>query len=654
MQSKETLQKRGKSVSRKRRSSAVFPYRTLNSPDTLLDVLEGTKDSVMALDHKWAIIYVNTHQAKAMGYKPSDMIGKNLWRLLPVLLGTEVEKCFREVMVKREPVHFELEGFYKTGFFELNISPINRGIVVYTRDMTESKKIEAAMRQSEERFAKTFHFSPAALFISRLVDGFLIDVNDSFLKIMGFKYDEVVGHSAFDLNVYPDSETRREAVRILHSKQSLHDFEITVRTKTGQPITVLASIDKIDLDGQEYVLGAFIDITTRQKAEEALRQSEERLRMAQRMARMGSWEFLAKENKAFWSAELFRIFNLPISTYGPTIEEYRKFIYPEDRESMTKIIRAFYSQNRHVNDTINFDYRVVLGNGLVRVLHTERLIKEVDENGTPTLILGIEQDITSRKRIELQLEQYSKHLEQLVEERTKQLKDAERLATIGATAGMVGHDIRNPLQAIINELYLTRAAIASSVDVPSKPAALESVGFIQEQVDYINKIVSDLQDYARPIKPVISEVAVEALLADSLSTLAVPDDVEVVMCIGKSSLKIETDPMLLKRIIVNLATNAVQAMPNGGKLTVSANIDERRQKVVLSVEDTGVGIPLEAQGKLFTPLFTTKSKGQGFGLAVVKRLTDALCGEIRFETLEGKGTKFTVEFPATQSLFFEN
>ena len=114
--------------------------------------------------------------------------------------------------------------------------------------------------------------------------------------------------------------------------------------------------------------------------------------------------------------------------------------------------------------------------------------------------MGIEQDITARKNIEQQLEQYSKSLEALVEERTKELKDKERLAGIGETAGMIGHDIRNPLQAIVSELYLARKAMAEAKGQDTSEA-LESIDFIQEQADYISKIVQDLQDYARPLKP---------------------------------------------------------------------------------------------------------------------------------------------------------
>ena len=106
------------------------------------------------------------------------------------------------------------------------------------------------------------------------------------------------------------------------------------------------------------------------------------------------------------------------------------------------------------------------------------------------------------------------------------------------------------------------------------------------------------------------------------------------------------DSDILKRILGNLVTNAVQAMPDGGKLSIQAY--KEANDSVITVADTGVGIPEEAKEKLFTPLFTTKSKGQGFGLAVVKRMTEALGGTVTFESEEGKGTKFILRFPRTK------
>ena len=221
-------------------------------------------------------------------------------------------------------------------------------------------------------------------------------------------------------------------------------------------------------------------------------------------------------------------------------------------------------------------------------------------------------------------------------------QDTDRLVAIGQTAGMIGHDIRNPLQAIVSELYIAKDAIANTPHLDDKALALESINLIEEQTDYISKIVSDLQDYARPLKPEYTEVDLTKLIASIFQTVRVPDKIVLKIDI-KGFPKIVTDPTLIRRALTNLINNAIQAMPDGGSLELCAVKIE--DKAVINVTDTGKGIPEEIKPKLFTPLVTTKAKGQGLGLAVVKRLVEALGGSITFESEVGKGTTFTINLP---------
>ena len=238
----------------------------------------------------------------------------------------------------------------------------------------------------------------------------------------------------------------------------------------------------------------------------------------------------------------------------------------------------------------------------------------------------------------LQLHSYRWRIFQHVTER----KDTDRLAAIGQTAGMIGHDIRNPLQAIVSELYLAKEAIANTPYLEDKTQTLESINIIEEQTDYISKIVSDLQDYARPLKPEYSEIDLSGLIVSVFQTISIPDKIVLKIDV-KGFPKIKTDPTLIRRALTNLINNAIQAMPNGGNLKIIATKTEN--KAVIAVSDTGKGIPEEIKPKLFTPLVTTKAKGQGLGLAVVKRLVEALNGSITFESQEGKGTTFTIQLP---------
>ncbi len=246
---------------------------------------------------------------------------------------------------------------------------------------------------------------------------------------------------------------------------------------------------------------------------------------------------------------------------------------------------------------------------------------------------------------EKKLKAHTEDLEALVEERTKKLRDSERLAAIGETAGMVGHDIRNPLQSIVGELYLARNSLAALPNSHAKEEVRDSISYIEEQLAYVNKIVQDLQDYAKMPKPQLQETDLEKTVQNVLASMNIQDNIAISYSLEADFPKIITDQLYLKRILTNLTSNAVQAMLNGGKLDIASKCKENN--VCIIVEDTGEGMSDEVKEKLFKPLFTTKAKGQGFGLAVVKKLTEALGGKIIVESVVGKGTRFTLEFPLT-------
>ena len=246
---------------------------------------------------------------------------------------------------------------------------------------------------------------------------------------------------------------------------------------------------------------------------------------------------------------------------------------------------------------------------------------------------------------------YSELLEELVETRTSELREAqkrllyaERMAAIGETAAMVGHDLRNPLQVILNALYLADIKLESLPVPPDQKEPLaKTCETVREQAAYMNKIVSDLQDYARPLSPELTETDLRELIDNVLSVTTVPQNIKTSVIIDKKFPRVYVDPVLMRRVLSNLVTNALQAMPNGGELTISAHNDENF--AFITVSDTGVGIPKENLSKLFTPLFTTKAKGQGFGLAVCKRLVEAHGGQITVESESGKGSTFTIKIP---------
>jgi two-component system CheB/CheR fusion protein len=252
-------------------------------------------------------------------------------------------------------------------------------------------------------------------------------------------------------------------------------------------------------------------------------------------------------------------------------------------------------------------------------------------------------NVSEMKKTEAEKQTHTDDLELRVKDQASKLVDSETLAAIGKTAGMVGHDIRNPLQAISSDIYLVKTELLEVPEGKAKEGIKESLEGIEKNVDYINKIVQDLQDYARPGIPIAKETNLEEFCQAVLFKNGVPENITANCKVSSNVKKIMIDQSMLQRILNNLVSNAVQAMPNGGKLTLSAYGEA--DNTVIEVQDSGVGIPEDVKSKLFTPLFTTKAKGQGFGLAVVKRLTETMGGTVTYESETGKGTKFIIRLP---------
>ena len=225
------------------------------------------------------------------------------------------------------------------------------------------------------------------------------------------------------------------------------------------------------------------------------------------------------------------------------------------------------------------------------------------------------------------------------------LKENERMAAIGETAAMVGHDLRNPLQVIVGSIDLIKKRLNKRGDSSDEREIEKWVDKIDAQTDYMNKIVSDLQDYSRNIKLKREKADLEALMGDVVSSVDIHGDVDVSIVLDEGLPDISVDETLMKRLFTNLILNAVQAMPDGGSLSIRGSL--QGDDVVISVEDTGVGIREENLDEIFKPLFTSKAKGTGFGLPVCKRIVDAHGGTISVESEEGVGSTFTVKLPVT-------
>jgi signal transduction histidine kinase len=240
----------------------------------------------------------------------------------------------------------------------------------------------------------------------------------------------------------------------------------------------------------------------------------------------------------------------------------------------------------------------------------------------------------------------------------------EKLAILGQLSGSVGHELRNPLGVMSNAVYFLKMVLADADDITK-----EYLEIIKKEIDNSLRIITDLLDFARTRTPQTKAVTARELTDESLGRCAIPENVDLQTEIPDNLPLLRVDPLQMGQVLTNFITNAVQAMPDGGKLRISARTvgaglapaqaaqaqagypqgAPLQDFIAISVTDTGEGVAPENMKKLFQPLFTTKAKGIGLGLVVCKNLVEANGGRIEVESEPGKGTTFTALLPTARN-----
>jgi PAS domain S-box-containing protein len=249
-----------------------------------------------------------------------------------------------------------------------------------------------------------------------------------------------------------------------------------------------------------------------------------------------------------------------------------------------------------------------------------------------------------------QLKADAEQLELKVDRRTQELRKsqekllkAQRLAAIGELAGMVGHDLRNPLTGIAGATYYLKSKLASKADKKSR----EMLELIEKDIEYSNKIVNDLLEYSGELQLELTKVSPKLVMKEALSLVKIPENITIFDSTSNKP-KIRIDAQKMKRVFVNIIKNSIDAMSEGGKLTITSK--ETNGNLEIAFTDTGTGMSKNIQEKLWTPLFTTKAKGMGLGLPICKRIVEAHEGNISARSTVSKGTTFTVIIPIRSKL----
>ncbi|MGA2971116.1 MAG: PAS domain S-box protein [Candidatus Bathyarchaeia archaeon] len=549
-------------------------------------------------------------------------------------------------------------------------------------DITERKRMEEELSKSSQFLGSVIENAYVWLNVLDNEQNVLV-WNKAAEAMSGYSREEVVGHGKIWECLYPDQEYRKQITEtvtdVLQSGRTDVDVETKIRRKDGQT-RIISWNERALTDQDGKVIGTIAighDITELkqmqhelQRYSKHLQESEEKLRALHQHAlqlssasninriiehTLDAMEFaLGFDVADFYLLEgdFLRVKGTRGNPLGLSEEHIdgRGLVATAARSKASGRVSDTSKESDYV-DRKGYDWKtaptmfselavpVIVHGETTAVLNVENVrlgaFSDEDQRLLETLAAHVGSEMQRLKHGQ-ELETYSKHLEELVEERTKKLRAAERLAAVGETAAMVGHDLRNPLQGIAGALYLLKQESLTARE------RNEMLQLIQDNVEYSDAIVRDLSDYSAEIQLKLVETTLKSITRGAIQAVKVPEKVTV-QDLSEDYPAFRVDPDRMRRVFINLIENAIEAMPQGGTLTISSK--QSNGSVEIALSDTGSGVPKKVMENLWKPLQTTKAKGLGLGLAICKRITDAHGGTINVKSKTGEGTTVTIRLP---------
>jgi PAS domain S-box-containing protein len=583
------------------------------------------------------LVHVHHLRAKAL----DEIVGKTDFDLYPRELAASYYEDERAVIRSGEPLlnreERTLDPEGKTRWLLTTKVPLRDdhgkviGIVGIGRDITERKEMQEQLKQysthleelvkersgklaeSERRFRELANLLPQIVFETD-VRGNYTFVNRSGITASGYTEEEVYsGLNAAQTFVEGDRVKIKESIGIILTGKSVHPHEFTALRKDGTTFPVLIHSAAIFHEGKPVgVRGVAMDITERVKMEKALRESESRFR---ELAELLPQVVFETDEKGIFTF----VNHVGLVSTGYTENDLRRgvnlfqLVTPEEYGKVSGNLARPYEKK-----PISLEVKVLRKDNSVfpALVYVSSIWHESKVVG----FRGIVVDITERKRME------------------EALLKSEKLAAIGETARMVAHDLRNPLQGIAGAVHLLKK---ESLTAEEKH---EMLRLIQASVEYSDNIVRDLLEFSGEIQLKPAETITKTLTRDAIKAVEIPEKI-VVQDLSEEEAAITVDQAKMKRVLINLLENAIDAMPQGGMLTISSKQSDHAVEIALS--DTGPGMSQEVLENLWKPLQTTKAKGLGLGLAICKRIVDAHGGNIWVKSKAGEGTTVTVRLPTT-------
>lgn len=612
-------------------------------------ILDHSHQHMGLLDLEGRILRVNQASLAAIGARAEDVRARPFWET-PWWGHSATEQARLRDAVGRaaqgEFVRYETTQVAANGQLidlDFSLTPVRDGegrvslLISEGRDVTEQRKVEHALRKSEEKFSKAFRASPDAISIVELATGRCIEVNDGLGRLFGYEREEVIGHTSLELNMWANPADRLAFVEKMRRDGAVHDSIEHGLKRDGTPFTCLFSAERIEIDGRSCMLTVVRDITQRLVAEQALRESEQKFATAFRSSPCSlSISDLATGRYLDVNAGFEKVSGYAREeVIGRTSVELGLWYDVADRAALVRRL----SEQRVVRG-----YEVKLFTKAHEIRIARCNLELIELAGQPCILNAIE-DITEQR----QAEQAKASLE-------VQLREAQKLEALGQLAGGIAHDFNNILTSTL--AYTELAMLEAERPTQVREHLEQVLKAAHRATDLVRQILTFSRQQKQERRPIRLETPVGEALKLLRSSL--PKTIEIDARLDPDSPVVLADSSQAHQVVMNLCTNAAHAMRGrGGRLTVRlerARLEESTSEIPglrpgtyarLTVADTGAGMDASTLQHIFEPFFTTKEPGEGtgLGLAVVHGIVQEHDGVIRAQSTLGKGTTFRIFFP---------
>jgi PAS domain S-box-containing protein len=608
---------------------------------------ESITDIILVGTMEGKIVFANANTSKKLGYTQEELNNMHILELHPTDRRQEAEEIFAS-MFRGESSLCPLPLSHKDGMLVPVETRVWFGrwngedcIFGISKDLT-------AEQEAQQRFERLFRNNPALMALSTLPDRQFADVNDAFLKTLGYSRADVIGKTAAELNLFTDINQQAEIVNTLFTKGRIIDLEMQLSGKNGKTIDGIFSGEIINSHGQRYFLSVMIDITDRKAAEQKLISERQRLANVIEGTNAGTWSWNVRTGETSFNERWAQIAGYTLDELNPvSIRTWEKLTHPDDLKKSGELLKQHFSGKLPYYDC---ECRMKHKEGHWVWVHDRGQVINWNDDGTPQMMFGTHSDITYAKKVEEDLMNTVRKFEEATA-RANEMAEKAKMASIAKSEFLanMSHEIRTPMNGVIG---MTGLLLDTSLNEEQRQYA----EIVRASGESLLALINDILDFskieAKKLELEILDFDLSNLLDDFAATLAIQADEKDIelLCAAEPEVPmlLSGDPGRLRQILTNLTGNAIK-FTQTGEVSVRVMLESETEKEAVlrfSVSDTGVGIPKDKIGLLFEKFSqvdastTRQYGGTGLGLAISKQLTEMMGGEIGVNSEEGKGSEF--------------